>query len=55
VNADARFIIYSDNEKLGELLISHGSLDWWPARGRPGSSALGGVRPPHGGAAGNRP
>jgi hypothetical protein len=34
VNADARFIIYSDNEKLGELLISKGSLDWWPARRR---------------------
>lgn len=34
VNADARFVIYSDNEKLGELLISKGSLDWWPARRR---------------------
>lgn len=30
INTDARFAIYSDGEKLGELQISRGSLDWKP-------------------------
>ena len=34
VNADARFLIYSDDEKLGELRVSKGTVDWWPARRR---------------------
>lgn len=33
INTDAQFAIYSDGEKLGELRISRGSLDWKP-RGR---------------------
>jgi hypothetical protein len=34
VNADARFLVYSDDEKLGELAVSRGTIDWWPARRR---------------------
>ena len=31
VNADAEFTIYTDDEKLGTLNISKGSLDWMPS------------------------
>jgi hypothetical protein len=34
MNADARFIVFSDEEKLGELRVSKGTVDWWPARHR---------------------
>jgi hypothetical protein len=34
VNADARFVVFSDDEKLGELRVSRGTIDWWPARRR---------------------
>jgi hypothetical protein len=30
LNKDVRFIIRSDNAKLGELLISKGGVDWYP-------------------------
>jgi hypothetical protein len=31
LNTDVRFIVRSDGEKLGELLVSRGTLDWLPA------------------------
>ena len=34
MNADARFVVFSDDEKLGELRVSKGTIDWWPARRR---------------------
>jgi hypothetical protein len=30
LNSDVRFVIRSDDEKLGELLVSRGSLAWVP-------------------------
>lgn len=30
-NTDVRFVIHSDGVKLGELLVSRGSIDWLPA------------------------
>jgi hypothetical protein len=30
LNSDVRFIVRSDDEKLGELLVSRGSLAWVP-------------------------
>ncbi|HET9729967.1 MAG TPA: hypothetical protein VFR41_11125 [Acidimicrobiia bacterium] len=36
LNSDVRFVVRSDNEKLGELLISRGSVAWVPGhRSRP--------------------
>jgi hypothetical protein len=32
VNTDLSVIVNSDGQRLGELLISKGSLDWRPAR-----------------------
>lgn len=31
VNADVRVEVWSDDQKLGELRISRGTLDWAPA------------------------
>jgi hypothetical protein len=31
LNKDVRFVIRSDNAKLGEFLISKGGIDWYPA------------------------
>jgi hypothetical protein len=30
LNSDVRFVIRSDDEKLGELLVSRGSIAWAP-------------------------
>jgi hypothetical protein len=30
LNSDVRFVIRSDGEKLGELLVSRGSIAWVP-------------------------
>ncbi len=30
VNSDVRFIVHSDDKKLGELLVSKGSIAWIP-------------------------
>jgi hypothetical protein len=30
LNSDVRFVIRSDDEKLGELLVSRGSIAWVP-------------------------
>ena len=30
LNSDVRFIVRSDGEKLGELLVSRGSIAWVP-------------------------
>jgi hypothetical protein len=30
LNADVRFVVRSDGEKLGELLVSRGSVAWVP-------------------------
>lgn len=30
VHADVRFTIQKDGEKLGELHISKGNVEWWP-------------------------
>ena len=27
---DARFVVFIDDEKQGELHVSEGGLDWWP-------------------------
>jgi hypothetical protein len=29
-NTDVSFEIFSDGEKIGELRISKGTIDWWP-------------------------
>jgi hypothetical protein len=34
LNSDVRFTIYSDDQRLGELSISRGSIDWRPANRR---------------------
>jgi len=31
-NADVSFLVMSDGVRLGELRISKGTIDWWPAR-----------------------
>ena len=33
-SADAVYEVYADGEKFGELRISRGGIDWWPARSR---------------------
>ncbi len=30
LNKDVRFVIRSDDAKLGELLVSEGGIDWYP-------------------------
>ncbi len=30
INTDVRFVVRSDDEKLGELLVSRGSIAWVP-------------------------
>jgi hypothetical protein len=30
LNSDVRFIVHSDDKKLGELLVSKGSIAWIP-------------------------
>jgi hypothetical protein len=30
LNSDVRFVVRSDDEKLGELLVSRGSIAWVP-------------------------
>jgi len=30
LNSDVRFVVRSDGEKLGELLVSRGSIAWLP-------------------------
>jgi hypothetical protein len=32
LNSDVRFVVRSDGEKLGELLVSKGSVAWVPHR-----------------------
>lgn len=32
VNADVRFDVYADEELLGVLTVSKGTIDWRPAR-----------------------
>lgn len=39
LNSDARFTVYSDGQKLGELQVSRGSLDWKP-RGKQKAIAI---------------
>ena len=34
LHKDVTFVVRSDNEKLGELRISKGSVDWVPRSGR---------------------
>jgi len=34
LNSDVRFVVRSDDEKLGELLISRGSIAWVPGHSR---------------------
>ncbi|HEX3551515.1 MAG TPA: hypothetical protein VHT53_14110 [Candidatus Elarobacter sp.] len=31
---DAVYEVFADGEKFGELRISRGGVDWWPARAR---------------------
>ena len=31
---DAAYEVFADGEKFGELRISRGGVDWWPARAR---------------------
>lgn len=39
-NSDVTFVIHSDGEKLGELLISRGTVDWWPAHSKTRRASL---------------
>lgn len=32
INADVRFDVYADDELLGVLTVSKGTIDWRPAR-----------------------
>jgi hypothetical protein len=34
LHSDVRFVVWSDDEKLGELQVSKGSIDWVPGNGR---------------------
>ena len=34
MHSDVSFVVYSDDERLGELAISKGTIDWTPARRR---------------------
>ena len=34
MHSDVSFIVFSDDERLGELSISKGTIDWKPARAR---------------------
>ena len=34
INRDVTFIIRSDDSKVGELRISKGGVDWYPARAK---------------------
>ena len=34
LNSDVVFTIYSDGQRLGELRVSRGSIDWRPANKR---------------------
>lgn len=48
LSADVVFDIRSDDEKLGELRISKGTIDWAPSKREDTDSAeLGAVRPCH--------
>ena len=33
-SVDVRLVIYSDNERLGRLRISKGTIDWYPKHSR---------------------
>ena len=39
-NADVTFVVHSDGDKLGELRISRGTLDWWPAHSKTRHASL---------------
>jgi hypothetical protein len=32
MHSDVSFVVFSDDERLGELAISKGTIDWKPAR-----------------------
>jgi hypothetical protein len=34
LHSDVKFEVWSDEEKLGELLVSKGSIDWIPGNAR---------------------
>jgi hypothetical protein len=34
MHSDVSFVVFSDDERLGELSISKGTIDWKPARRR---------------------
>jgi len=34
LRSDVTFVVWSNEEKLGELQVSKGSIDWLPAKGR---------------------
>lgn len=34
LHSDVRFAVYGDDQKLGDLTISKGTIDWRPARKR---------------------
>jgi hypothetical protein len=35
-SVDAVYAVFADDEKLGELRISRGGVDWWPRSARLG-------------------
>jgi hypothetical protein len=38
LHADVVFQVHSDQQKLGELRVSKGTVDWFPANARNGTS-----------------
>jgi len=34
IHSDVSFVLFSDEDRLGELTISKGTIDWKPARRR---------------------
>ena len=34
LHSDVKFVVWSDDVKLGELQVSKGSIDWLPGNGR---------------------
>jgi hypothetical protein len=34
MHSDVSFVVFSDDERLGQLSISKGTIDWTPARRR---------------------
>jgi hypothetical protein len=39
-NADVSFVVHADGDKLGELRVSRGTIDWWPRNSKSRHTSL---------------